>query len=268
MQLILALCLLAQVKAGDKLSVAVDSELDLDIEIRDGTGESKRVLNVVRREKFAQEVLEAAEGKARAVRIQVLSSTAQKSGTDTPISAEKPTSLNGATLTAMRSPAGWSVKDANGATPAQEGQALGAWNDAYRLLPSGEAKAGASWEVEARDALALLSPTAIREAQGKLSCKCEAADGGRVAVAFSGTLKGKARDESVVELTLTVAQGQLIYDVAKGRPVSLKVAGSVQTIYDMVDVFRRPNEEIEERRKVGEIVVKSRKMESSFTFGD
>lgn len=268
MQLFFALCLLLQAKAGDKLTVTVESELDLDIEVRDGTGESKRVLNVTRKEKFAQEVLEAAEGKARSVKIQCVSSLVQKSGTDTPIGAEKPTPLQGVTFLATRTATGWSVREQNGGAPSPEGKGLGTWNDASRLLPAGEAKAGATWEVDARDVLALLAPTALREATGKLACKCEAAEGGRVAVSFTGTIKGKAQDEAIVQLDLTIAQGNLVYDVAKGRPVALKVSGSVQTIYDMVDVFRRPNEEQEERRKVGEIVVKSRRMEANFAFSE
>jgi hypothetical protein len=277
MPLLLALCLLAQAspnagaaaKAGDKLTVSVDSELDLEIEVRDGTGESKRVLNVTKKEKFAQEVLEASEGRVRAVRLKCLSSTIQKSGTDTPISAAQPTSLNGVTFTAMRSPAGWSVKDADGSTPMTEGQSLGTWNDATRLLPPGEAKVGATWDVDARDVLGLIAPTSIRDGQGKIACTCSAADGGRVTVSFKGSVNGKARDEAVVNLDLTIASGELIYDLSKGRPVSIKMSGSVQTLYDMVDVFRRPtDDQQEERRKVGEIVVKSRRMEAVFTFGD
>jgi hypothetical protein len=268
MQLILVLCLLAQAKAGDKMTVTAESDLDLDIEVRDGTGESKRVLNVIRKDKFEQVVLESAEGKVRSARIKCLSSLEQKSGTDAPISGDKPTSLHGLTFTAMRAPSGWSVKDADGSTPTAEGQALGAWNDAGRLLPAEEPKAGATWDVEARDVMALLAPTAIRDGQGKISCKCEAAEGGKVSVSFSGSIKGKARDESVVNLDLTITKGQLVYDLSKGRPVSLSLSGSVQTVYDMVDVFRRPNDEAEERRKVGEIVVRSKRMEANFTFSD
>jgi len=268
MQLFLALCLLVQAKTGDKLTVSVDSELDLEIEVRDGTGESKRVLNVSRKEKFAQEVVEAVEGTPRSVRIKCLSSMMQKSGTDTPIGAEKPTTLDGITFLAMRTPAGWSVKDQEGSTPTVEGQSLGTWNDAARLLPKGEAKAGMTWDVDARDVLGLLAPTAIRDGQGKLACKCEAAEGGRVSVSFTGTLKGKARDDAVVQLDLTIARGLLVYDLGKGRPVSIQVGGSIQTVYDMVDVFRKANEDQEERRKVGEIVVRSRKMEANFAFSD
>ncbi len=268
MQILLALCLLAQAKAGDKMSVSVDSEMDLEIEVRDGIGESRRVLNAIRKEKFAQQVLEVSEGRPRSVRIQCLSSTLQKSGTDAPIAAAVPTPLSGGTFTAQRGASGWSVLDQEGNVPPPVGQGLGAWNDAARLLPKGEARQGSTWDVAAADVMALFSPGAIQDAQGTISCKCEAVDANRIAVSFTGGLNGMRGEESVLKLEVKIASGELVYDLSKGRPVSLKVTGSVQSVQDMIDVFRRPNEEQEERRKVGEIVVKSRKMEVAFAFSD
>jgi len=98
---------------------------------------------------------------------------------------------------------------------------------------------------------------------GKLSCSCQGVEGGKVSVVFSGKLTGKAKDEAVI--TLTIKGGRLEYDLAKGRLSMLSLSGSFESLLSVEDVFRRPNENLEERRKVGEIFVKSRKLEVNFT---
>ena len=252
-----------QAKAGDKAMVSVESTIDLEITVRDGrAGENQRDLSLVRRETFEQEVLAADGGLASSVRLKVVSSTLQKSGTDT-LLEEKSTPLAGQTYTCLREQGAWIAKDAeNGPAPA-EGAALGAWNDAGRLLPKSGLAAGGQWEVEAADVLALISPAGVREATGKLACTCKSLDGTKASISFTGGLTGKARNDARV--TLTINAGVMEYDLSKGRLTTLSISGSFESNLSVEDEYRKPGVEGQiEKRKVGEISVKSRKLTASF----
>ena len=234
--------------------------------VRDGKGETTRLLNLTRREKFAQTSVDP-----KTVKIECLSSLLQKSGTDTPIE-EKPTALAGRTFISTRTDTGWSVRDQDGGAPPNEGVNLGAWNDIQRLLPaSGEPKAGDKWTVEGKDLLAVVFPTSIQEAVGKLECSCESSEGGKANIVFVGQITGKGKDEGVNQINFTVKTGRLTYDLGKKRAASLLMSGSFEATRDMLDLVRKPgtganigNEE--ERRKIGEISVKSHKLEVEVSF--
>jgi hypothetical protein len=208
---------------------------------------------------------------AKTVKIECVSSSLQKSGTDTPIE-EKPTALAGHAYFATRGESGWSVKDLDGGAPPNEGMNLGAWNDITRLLPpSGDPKAGDKWTVEGKDLLALVFPTSIREATGKFECSCESAEGGKANIVFAGEITGKGKDEGQTQLKFTVKTGRLTYDLGKKKAASLLLSGAFQSTTDMVDVIRKPGTGAnigndEERRKVGEIAAKSNKLEVEITF--
>ena len=157
-------------QAGEKTSISFDSALELEIVVRDGKGETTRLLNLNRREKFVQTRVDA-----RTVKVDCLASSLQKSGTDTPVE-EKPTALAGQSYLATRTDNGWAVKNADGGgAPPNEGQNLGAWNDVSQLLPSGgaEPKQGEKWSVEPKELMSLIFPASLREATGKLECACD-----------------------------------------------------------------------------------------------
>jgi hypothetical protein len=250
---------------GDKATVSIDSTVELEITVRDGSGETTRLLNLSRKEEFSQETTAAgADGRPTAVRIRCLSSTLQKSGTDTPLD-EKSTALANQVFFATRTPQGWTARDSEGGAPPAEGQSIGAWNDVVRLLPKdGQYTAGATWDVEPKDLLGVLSPASIQEAAGKLQCTCESFADNKASILFKGTLVGKDKNEAVV--TLTITTGRLLYDVGRSRPELLSVSGSFVSTLDVIDVIRKPNVDEEERRKVGEITAKSRKLEVVFSF--
>ena len=259
--------LLLNAQSGEKMTVSFESSLELETVVRDGKGETTRRLDLTRKEKFSQVRMDA-----KTVKIEVLSSSLQKSGTDTP-AEEKPTPLAGKAFFATRLESGWTVKDLDGGAPPNEGQNLGAWNDVGLLLPAGgaEPKAGDKWAVEGKELLSLIFPSSIREGTGKLDCACESADGGKANITFVGEIKGKGKDEGQTQITLTVKSGRLVYDTGKKRAASLMLSGSFEATTDMVDVIRKPgtggqvgNEE--ERRKIGEISVKSHKLEAVITF--
>ena len=254
-------------QAGETTSISFDSALELEIVVRDGKGESTRLLNLNRREKFTQTRVDA-----RTVRVNCLSSVVQRSGTDTPVE-EKSTGLSGHTYVATKTENGWTVKNTEGGAPPNEGQNLGAWNDVAQLLPPGgaEPKQGEKWNVEAKDLLNLIFPSSMREGTGKIECACESIEGGKANIVFNGQLTGKGKEETGSSVSLTVKTGRLVYDFGKKRPAQLMVQGSYESTSDMVDVVRRPgtggavNNE-EERRKVGEISIKSNKLDASISF--
>jgi len=254
-------------QAGEKTSISFDSALELEIVVRDGKGESTRLLNLNRREKFVQTRVDG-----RTVKVDCLSSVLQKSGTDTPVE-EKSTGLAGHSYVATKTENGWTVKNSEGGAPPNEGSNLGAWNDVSQLLPAGgaEPKQGEKWAVEAKDLMALIFPASLREATGKLECACESVEGGKANVIFNGQLTGKGKDEGQT-VSMSVKTGRLVYDFGKKRPApQLMLQGSYEAISDMVDVVRKPgtggtvNNE-EERRKVGEISVKTNKLDASISF--
>jgi hypothetical protein len=253
-------------QAGEKTSIAFESALELEIVVRDGKGETTRLLNLNRREKFSQTRIDA-----RTVKVECLASSLQRSGTDTPVE-EKATALSGHAFLATKTEAGWAVKDVEGGAPPNEGQNLGAWNDVSQLLPpaGAEPKQGEKWAVEAKDLMALIFPASLREATGKLECACESVEGGKANIIFSGQVTGKGKEEGQT-VSMSVKTGRLVYDFGKKRPAQLMLQGSFEATSDMVDVVRKPgtggkvNNE-EDRRKVGEISVKSNKLDASISF--
>jgi len=264
----LTLLLALQAAVGQSSTVSVDSNVDMEILVRDGLGENRRVLNLVRKEKFAQEVTEVSEGLARSVKVKVLASTLQRSGTDMPIEV-KPTALQGKVFASTKSGDGWTARDLQGGAPPIEAMHLGAWNEVVRLLPKDAPAANAQWAVEGRDFLSVFYPMGLAEAVGKLDCVCESVDGGKAVIAFKGQIQGRPKDESITRLVMDVKAGKLVYDVNAKKPVSVSILGQLNSALDQVEVYRKPgsagaNEE--ERRKVGEILVKDAKVELTIAF--
>ncbi len=247
-------------------TITVESSVEFETVVQDGKGESKRQLTLNRKEKFKQTKVDA-----KTVRIEVLSSTLQKSGSDTPLE-EKATSLAGQSYVSSKTETGWVPADADGGSPPAEGRSLGAWNNLSTLLPAGgDPKAGDKWTVESKELLALVFPTAIRDASGKLECVCESADGGKAVVTFAGSISGKGKDVNQAEITLTIKSGRLTYDLGKKAPAALLMSGGFELKTDIADVLRKPGTGVsvnneEERRKIGEITVKSQKLELALTF--
>lgn len=263
--LIVLALLLQDPKAGDKAIITVESSLELETVVRDGKGETTRLLNLTRKEKFNQVRVDATT-----VKLDCTVSSLQKSGTDTPID-EKSTALAGRTFLASRSGNGWTVKDQDGNAPPTEGRNLGAWNDAGLILPpGGSPKAGDKWVVEGKDLLPLVFTSTIREASGKLECACESVEGGKINVLFTGQITGKGKEDTFTTITVTIKAGRLTYDEAKKRPQMLMISGGFESITDMLDKVIKAgtgasvNNE-EERRKIGEISAKSRKLDVMIT---
>lgn len=258
---LIAFVLAAQAAAGDSATISVDSNLELEVVVRDGSGETTRLLSLARRERFRQEVLEAEGDRPRVVRVKVLGSTLQRSGTDLPLEV-KPTKLADRTFVATRGAQGWTAVDVEGGAAPAEGIALGAWNEWRALVPKRDFKAGDQWTLKEAEVAAILFPANLREGNGTISCSCESREGNRASILFRGKVSGRGKDDSAVTLAINV--GRLI--LVDGKPSLLSVAGTLESTLDVVDVYRKPNENEEERRKVGEVTVRSRKLEVTFEF--
>jgi len=247
-------------------TVTVESSMELETVVRDGKGESTRRLTLNRKEKFKQTKVDA-----KTVRIECLASSLQKSGSDTPIE-EKVTPLAGQSYVSTRTENGWLTADADGGSPPLEGRNLGAWNSLSSLLPaSGDPKAGDKWTVESKDLMALIYPTSLKEGSARMECACESVDGGKAVVTFSGSVSGKGKDDNQGQVILTIKSARLTYDLGKKAPAALLMSGALESSMDITDVLRKPgtggnvgNEE--ERRKIGEVSVKSQKLELALTF--
>jgi hypothetical protein len=273
MRMLAALFLLAQAaptgaRAGDQSTITLESTLDLEFTVRDGQPESKRLISLVRKDRFVQVVTDVSGGKPRAVKLTCLSSTLQRSGTNTPIE-EKPTALEGKNYVASAGADGWTALEPDGSAPPIEAVNLGSWNEMGRLLPASEPQTGGSWTVEAKDFFPVFHLMGLVEGEGKLECTCSSAAGGKATIEFKGELQGRPKDPNVSKLSLKVDAGTLVYDLSKGRPVSLKVTGAVETTVDRIEVTRKANASgtiEEERRKIGEILARSTRMEAKLTF--
>ena len=254
-----ALALGVQAK-GDRSTIEVDSLLDLEIKVLDGNGESTREVSISRFERFTQEVLAVAEGRPSSVRVHCKYSTVTKSG----ILLPPQSAISGRTYTATRGEKGWDVRDANGAAAPPSGQALGGWNDVSRLLPDGKIENGAAWEVPTGEIAAMIFPLGLVEVNGRIGCLCTALSGGRATIALEGQItEGKGKDGSRIEMSFT---GKLVYDTATGRPVLLSVHGGLTITRDIIEEYRRPNENTVEVIKVGEIAIKTRRLQVDFKF--
>lgn len=263
MRWLIAVVLFAQAAAGGKMTVSVESSLELEILIKDGNGETTRHLNVSRREKFAQETTAQAEGQPTAVKIKCLSSRVQKEGSFL-VPSDQPSALHERSFTAVRTVAGWSVKSDDGNPVPGDGVALGSWNDAARVLSKAGVQANDAWTVDGATAAPLLYGQGLENAAGILRLRCESISEGKASISFTGALEGRGKDGSIVSMTVT--SGLFVVDVAGGRPSTLNVTAAVESRREIIELYRKPGSLEDEKRKVGEITARSKRMQVAFQF--
>ena len=164
--------------------------------------------------------------------VRCVSSTLEKSGTGLPLD-KQPTVLEGRTFTARRTQDGWSVVDSEDRAAPAAGKALGAWNDIFRILPEDGLAAGKQWTLQGDAVKTLIFPSSVKEGVGQLSCTCESLEGGQASILIRGELAGTGLDGS--KMNVLVGAGRLLYDVAKKRPLSLNISGSlVSSLEDLI----------------------------------
>ena len=252
--------------AGDRTEIKVESTIELDIETRtvqEAEATQKRQLTYVRTMECSQVVQSVAENGVPTYRVSVSSAKLQRSGTNM-APATDTSEIESQSYVITQGEKGRVVKHENGDPAPGDALGLGAWEDLGKLLPSGEPKEGATWKVDAAAAAAFISIPDLAAPTGTFEAKVESAVEGKMTVFFSGKLEGKTLKGFTV--TLTVTEGRLVFDMTKGRPASLTLAGSLKADKDIFQKVAKAKELRQVDEKVGDVTVKTNKLEVKAEF--
>jgi hypothetical protein len=252
--------------AGDRTEIKIESTIELDIvtrSLQESEAGQTRQLAYVRTMECTQIVQSIAEGGAPVWRVTVGAAKLQRSGTNmAPVTDAS--EIENKTYIIAKTEKGRVVKSENGDPAPGDALGLGAWEDFEKLLPMGEPKEGATWTVDSAAVAALISMPDLAAPTGMFEAKLESAADGKMTVFFSGALEGKT--SKGFDTKLKVAEGRLVFDMAKGRPVSLAITGSLEAKKDINQKVARTKELRQVDEKVGDVEVKSRKLEVKAEF--
>ena len=249
--------------AGDRQQIRVESSIELDIETIDGSDKSttSRQLAISRIDEFVQETA-AAEG-GRKDKVTCVSSKIQKSGTDRALKTEAG-DIQGLVFTVETSDKGRTVRLADGNPAPIDAAGIGTWEDAGKLLPTGEAKEGAVWNVDASSLAGLISIVEPGASTGIFEAKLEKVVEGKARITFTGAVTGKTAKGGTYKLNIT--GGSLEFDVTKGRASLLVISGSAEVTHDIVQKVPRPGDINKSDEKVATVNVKTRKLEAKVEY--
>jgi hypothetical protein len=252
--------------AGDRTEIKVESTIELDIETRnlqEAEATQKRQLTYVRTMECSQVVQSVADNGAPTYRVSVTNAKLQRSGTNM-APATDTSEIESQSYVVTQGDKGRVVKHENGDPAPGDALGLGAWEDLGKLLPSGESKEGATWKVDAAAASAFISIPDLVAPSGTFEAKVEGAADGKMTVFFSGNLAGKT--SKGFDVKLSVAEGRLVFDTTKGRPVSLSLLGSLTATKDIFQKVAKAKELRQVEEKVGDVTVTSKKLEVKAEF--
>ena len=251
---------------GDRTEIKIESNVELDIvthSLQEPDHDIKRQLTYVRTMECLQTVEAAGEGAAPSLRVLVATAKLQRSGTNiAPIT--ETSEIESKSYVVTRGDKGRAVKAENGEPAHGDAGGLGAWEDFAKLLPSGEPKAGATWTVDAAAISALVTIPDLPAPTGTFEAKMESLSEGKAVVFFTGTLKGKTAKGFDTELT--IAEGRLVFDTAKGRPASLVITGSLKAKREISQKVSKQKELKQVDEVVGDVTITSRKLDVKAEF--
>jgi hypothetical protein len=250
---------------GDKVEIKIESTFELDISsssVQEPDAVSTKQLAFTRTLECVQ-TFQGDEGGAKTWSVACPTAKVQRSGTNLAPVTES-SEIEGKTFTVTRNDKGRAVKMENGDPAPGDAGGFGAWEDCSSLLPKGDAKEGATWSVDAAAISALISIPDMTTPTGTFEAKLEKMADGQAVVVFTGTLEGKT--VKGFDTKLKVAEGRLVFDIAKGRPASLSITGSLEATKDINQKVQRANELRQVDEKVGTVQVKSRKLEVKAEF--
>lgn len=248
--------------AGDRTNVKIESSLTLEITAKDVSESTSRVLTLDASEEYRQEVLEAAEGSPRKVRVSCPRSSRNKTMAGGTTQSWN-TALQGLTFLVTLGADAKVELEGDGELPGGA-EAVGAWNAFGRLLSKEPKKAGESWKVEARDVAPALW-AGFEDASGQIEVKFDRVEEDRAVLLLAGSLKGATKDG--FEGSLELGETTFVFDLKAGRPVSLALSGTLALSKKIVERRPKPGsltEEIEVAH--GEVTVKSTRMTVSVKF--
>ncbi|HEY3225385.1 MAG TPA: hypothetical protein VGK61_00155 [Planctomycetota bacterium] len=251
---------------GDRSEIRIESTFELDVvstSIQDPEAKVTKQLSYVRTQEFSQVVQEVLNGSVKSHRVTCATAKLQRSGTNLAPVTET-SEIEGQIFVVSRGEKGRSVRLDNGDPAPVDADGLGAWEEIAKLLPQGEAKEGATWKVDAAALSGLISIPDLPTPTGSFDVKLEKLAGGQAVLVFTGTLQGKT--VKGFDTTVTVTEGRLVFDTAKGRPVSLTVAGSLEATKVINQKVAKANELRQVDEPVGQVKVTSRKLEVKVEF--
>ena len=252
--------------AGDRADIKIESTFELVIESKsaqDSEAVVTRQLSYARTLECSQVAQAGAEGAPPSLRISVGAAKLQRSGTNVAPVTET-SEIENKTYVVTKGEKGRVVKAENGDPPPADALALGAWEDLGALLPKDEPKEGATWTIDAASVTSLVSIPDLAAPAGTFEAKVESLADGKLVIAFTGTLQGKTTKG--FDTTFKVTEGKLAFDLAKGRPASLSVVGSLLATKDISQKVSRQKELRQVDEKVGEVKIESRKLEVKAEF--
>ncbi|MBI3097111.1 MAG: hypothetical protein HYY93_02525 [Planctomycetes bacterium] len=227
--------LTTKLKAGDKWQVSSELYLDMDLRTTDVEKESKfRKVVRQRSERYVRTFTEVKDGAPIREQIEYLSCREGESQSPNVPVEFKTTPLSGQTvsLTMDGKKLVSSVLSGAKVDPA-ELDGIKMIEEYAALLPKRPVGVDDVWPVPNEEAVRLVIggrkgvPT-----EGSVSCKLkslETRDGRQLAHLSIDLLRLKQVPRPGYEMTLKASNGELLFDVAAGRPVSLKISGT----YDM-----------------------------------
>jgi hypothetical protein len=247
--------------SGDRATVTMESRIDLEIASKDGEGEKNRRMAVERSEKFEAEVQEAANGRAKLVRVKCVKAGLQKSGTNlNPTDLTSP--IEGQSFNVTFGDA-MTVKTLTGDPSPAEADMVGSWEDLAKLLPKKDVKLGESWTVEAKDAGAALWVGNVTEVAGSITCTLGVYQEGKATITYKASVTGTTKDGYATKLD---AWGEYAFDGTKGKSVSFSMTGDLEMKKKVTERYRKPDSFEDEIREIGWITIKSKKLEAKVTF--
>lgn len=248
---------------GDRIELQVDSSLDVDIVVKDGQGERTLQFSHVQSETFRQEVTAVEDGMAGTFRVVCRSSKLQRSGTNLPLKSEV-TAVEGKEFVIRRTGSAAMVQMADGSEMPAGSEGVGSWEEFGRLFPSKAVRVDEQWVID-KDLTSFLTIGNLEEMKtATLTGTLKSLDGDLAVVGFSGVIEGKTKDKASIKVAIT--EGEMAFNTARGRPISIRLSGSLEAVKDVITMYQRPGQEGKVPERIGEIRTKSRRLEVRIAF--
>ncbi len=247
-----------KVSVGDKAEVKIETQVDLDIAVKDSDGERAYQVSQVKSEKFQQDVTAVEDGTGLTLRVRCVGSDMQQTSNTQGVQKGK-TPLDGKSFLVKRTAGVSNLEMTDGSDVPAGADGLGGWEEYARLLPANAVKVGDQWIVD-KDVVALIAVGKLTESKGaQLVASLKSVEGGKATITFKGELEGKTSDNSMIKVS--IVEGELVFDMSRGRPTLIKISGGFESTKDVVQTYVKPGTATKIPEKIGEIKTKTRKLE-------
>lgn len=232
------------VPQGQKATVTMESVMPLMLEGKSTADTKTSEVSLVTKEKFTHEVV-----LPNRVRIVCESSSTRRNANDIPNPA------SGKTFYLDSSGGKRSVQTDEG-NPFEDPFAdhLGRWLDVGAVLPPNEVAKGDTWTSD----LSSLGRTVdfnFELPALQVQCTLEDVKDNLATIRFKWDYDGKSKGKALV-VSMT---GDLVMDIAKKRPVTIRFNGSFTETEDMIEIGRNANDRTSEQNKLGTVKIECKR---------